>query len=136
MSGLLVSVRNAAEAEEALAGGADIIDVKEPSRGPLGRADAQNARDVIQTVSGRRLVSVALGELAESSDESRLDWLRGLVKASHLPRSVLPRFRSNQTGQNFCLLFSGQRFEARRMRSQSQSLTRIGSLRILLRRMM
>ena len=35
--GLLVSVRSAAEAATALAGGADLIDVKEPSRGPLGR---------------------------------------------------------------------------------------------------
>ena len=34
--GLLVSVRNAAEATEALAGGASIIDVKEPLAGPLG----------------------------------------------------------------------------------------------------
>ena len=37
--GLLVSVRSGAEAEAALAGGADLIDVKEPTRGALGRAD-------------------------------------------------------------------------------------------------
>ena len=39
MTRLLVSVRSAAEAEAALLGGADVIDVKEPDRGPLGRAD-------------------------------------------------------------------------------------------------
>src|SRR4051812_47948913 len=33
---LLVSVRSAKEVEAALAGGADIIDAKEPSRGSLG----------------------------------------------------------------------------------------------------
>ena len=38
-SRLLVSVRSAAEAEIALHGGADLIDVKEPTRGSLGRAD-------------------------------------------------------------------------------------------------
>ena len=43
MTRLLVSVRSAAEAEAALAGGAAVIDVKEPTRGALGRAD--DARD-------------------------------------------------------------------------------------------
>ena len=36
---LLVSVRDAAEAGNAVAGGAALIDVKEPARGALGRAD-------------------------------------------------------------------------------------------------
>jgi uncharacterized protein (UPF0264 family) len=61
-SGLLVSVRSAAEAESALAGGADLIDVKQPSRGALGAADAAVIRDVITAVGGRRPVSAALGE--------------------------------------------------------------------------
>ena len=39
--GLLVSVRDAAEAELALAGGADVIDVKEPNRGSLGAAECR-----------------------------------------------------------------------------------------------
>src|SRR5437763_1899892 len=64
--GLQVSVRSAAEAESALAGGADLIDVKEPSRGPLGAADAAVIRDVITAVAGRRPVSAAL---AGSLDE-------------------------------------------------------------------
>lgn len=38
MTQLLVSVRNAAEAGEALAGGAQVIDVKEPQHGSLGAA--------------------------------------------------------------------------------------------------
>ena len=36
---LLVSVRSAAEVGPALAGGADIIDAKEPGRGSLGAGD-------------------------------------------------------------------------------------------------
>ncbi len=76
MSGLLVSVRNAAEAEEALAGGADIIDVKEPSRGPLGRADPAAVLDVLRAVRKRALVSVALGELIDYSLD-RGHWSNG-----------------------------------------------------------
>lgn len=65
MSQLLVSVRSAAEALSALAGGADLIDVKEPDRGSLGRAADLVVRQVVQTVGGARPVSAALGELAE-----------------------------------------------------------------------
>jgi (5-formylfuran-3-yl)methyl phosphate synthase len=60
--GLLVSVRSAAEARAAVAGGADLIDVKEPFRGPLGRADDQTIRAVIDVVGGERPVSAAFGE--------------------------------------------------------------------------
>jgi uncharacterized protein (UPF0264 family) len=64
-SGLLVSVRNVAEAEAALAGGAALIDVKEPSRGPLGRADDDTVAQVLWAVAGRSPVSAALGEWSE-----------------------------------------------------------------------
>ena len=40
----LVSVRSPEEALAALEGGADLIDVKEPSRGPLGAADPRWSR--------------------------------------------------------------------------------------------
>jgi uncharacterized protein (UPF0264 family) len=62
-TGLLVSVRSAEEAEAALAGGADLIDVKEPSRGSLGRADDETIAAVVRTVAGRKPVSAAMGEL-------------------------------------------------------------------------
>lgn len=61
-SGLLVSVRSAAEAKAALEGGADLIDVKEPARGPLGAADPAVIQEVIAAVAGRAPVSVARGE--------------------------------------------------------------------------
>src|SRR5262245_44632800 len=63
--GLLVSVRSAEEAEAALAGSADLIDVKEPSRGSLGRADEATIAAVMRAVGGRRPVSAALGELRD-----------------------------------------------------------------------
>jgi uncharacterized protein (UPF0264 family) len=68
---LLVSVRNAADAAKALAGGADILDVKEPARGSLGRADAaaiESVADALRAYPGRVPLSVALGELREWCD--------------------------------------------------------------------
>jgi uncharacterized protein (UPF0264 family) len=62
---LLVSVRNAGEAEAALQGGADWIDLKEPSRGALGAVDAAVAREVVSCVAGRAPVSAAAGELRD-----------------------------------------------------------------------
>jgi uncharacterized protein (UPF0264 family) len=63
--GLLVSVRSAAEALTALAGGADVIDVKEPDRGPLGAADPTTIADVLRAVIGRVPVTAAAGELLD-----------------------------------------------------------------------
>jgi uncharacterized protein (UPF0264 family) len=65
MTRLLVSVRSAAEAEAALEGGAHLIDVKEPSRGPLGKADDRTIADVVRVAAGRRPVSASFGELAD-----------------------------------------------------------------------
>lgn len=63
MTGLLVSVRDAEEAQAALAGGADLIDIKEPNAGSLGPASVETWQDILRVVDGRRPVSVALGEL-------------------------------------------------------------------------
>ena len=60
--GLLVSVRSAAEVDAALDGGADLIDVKEPAKGPLAPAEAEVVAAVIDAVDARVSVSAALGE--------------------------------------------------------------------------
>lgn len=80
---LLVSVRNAHDAEEALAGGADWIDLKEPAGGALGTVTASMAREIVAAIAGRAPVSAAAGEL--------LDWpcspareLVGLPGVTHL----------------------------------------------------
>ncbi len=65
MAGLLVSVRSAEEAKAAVEGGATVIDVKEPDRGPLGRASAATWRAVRHVVPPAIPVSVALGELRD-----------------------------------------------------------------------
>jgi len=62
---LLVSVRSAAEAAAALLGGAGLIDIKEPSRGSLGRASNETIGAVIAQVAGQQPISAALGELRE-----------------------------------------------------------------------
>lgn len=67
MAELLVSVRSVQEAEVALAGGAGLIDVKEPARGALGRADVHTIAAIVDAVAGRQPVSAALGELDDSA---------------------------------------------------------------------
>ena len=62
--GVLVSVRDAREAAAALAGGAAVIDVKDPARGSLGRATAGVAAAVAAAVGGRTRWTLAAGELA------------------------------------------------------------------------
>jgi uncharacterized protein (UPF0264 family) len=65
LAGLLVSVRSADEAEAAVAGGASVVDVKEPTRGPLGCAEPRVWQEVRAVVPRALPVSVALGELGE-----------------------------------------------------------------------
>lgn len=62
---LLVSVRNAREVTAALAGGCEIVDVKEPNRGSLGMADLAEVARVFAAVDERMPVSAALGEVVD-----------------------------------------------------------------------
>lgn len=67
-SRLLVSVRSVDEAMRALAGGADILDIKEPNLGSLGMADLSVIHDIVDLMQHRRAeipLSAALGELAD-----------------------------------------------------------------------
>ncbi|MCA9087201.1 MAG: hypothetical protein KDA90_01060 [Planctomycetaceae bacterium] len=73
---LLVSVRTAEEACAALAGGADIIDVKDPAAGALGMASPQTLTAIRAVVPDSISLSLALGEVIE--------------REQHLPAS-LPR---------------------------------------------
>jgi hypothetical protein len=69
MTRLLVSIRDAEEAALALAGGAGLLDAKEPRRGSLGSVAPQVWREILACAQGRVPVSAALGEL---SDDRRL----------------------------------------------------------------
>jgi uncharacterized protein (UPF0264 family) len=66
--GLLVSVRDVAEAREALAGGATILDVKEPARGPLGAAACDATACIAAAVARQTPWTLAAGELRDGVD--------------------------------------------------------------------
>src|SRR5256886_15471281 len=59
---LLVSVRGPVEARAALAGGADVIDAKDPARGALGAVSAERLAAIRRTGGAVRPVSAALGD--------------------------------------------------------------------------
>lgn len=79
--GLLVSVRSAAEARAAVLGGADIIDVKEPLAGPLGRATPVVAAEIGRVVGGRVAWTLACGEWHDgvATIRNHLETLRDLL---------------------------------------------------------
>ena len=63
MTRLLASVRSVPEARQALAGGADILDLKEPSAGALGAVPLAVSAAVVRLVAGRVPVSATIGDL-------------------------------------------------------------------------
>ena len=69
---LLVSVISAEEARRALAGGADIIDVKDPREGALGAPSPRILSDVVRDVGAAAPVSVALGDLPDLPNTAAL----------------------------------------------------------------
>jgi (5-formylfuran-3-yl)methyl phosphate synthase len=71
MTLLLASVRDAAEAEIALANGVDIIDLKDPAHGALGALPLDTIRAVRTAVAGRRPVSAVTGDLPMEPDAVR-----------------------------------------------------------------
>ncbi len=62
---LLVSVVSAEEARRAVAGGADIVDVKDPREGALGAPAPRVISEVVEVVGDAAPISVALGDLPD-----------------------------------------------------------------------
>lgn len=60
---LLASVKDKNEALQALEGGADIIDMKNPAEGALGALPCRQVREIVQVIGGRRLLSATTGDL-------------------------------------------------------------------------
>jgi uncharacterized protein (UPF0264 family) len=83
---LLVSVRSAAEVGPALAGGADIIDAKEPDRGSLGAVSAPTLAEILGCLPLTRSVSVALGDIATAAE------VVATITSLHLPVRTAPIF--------------------------------------------
>lgn len=69
---LLVSVSSADEAREAVQGGADIIDAKDPARGALGPVTPHAFSAIRGVVGDDQLVSAALGDGGEVPDIEEL----------------------------------------------------------------
>ncbi len=67
MTLMLASVATLAEAELALSGGVDIIDLKDPAMGALGALEPRAVADIVAAVGGRRPVSAAAGDHFASS---------------------------------------------------------------------
>jgi uncharacterized protein (UPF0264 family) len=73
---LLVSVSSGDEAAAALAGGADIIDAKDPAAGPLGPVTISVLREIshtltVRAIGGARLLTAALGDAADEDEVAR-----------------------------------------------------------------
>ncbi|MHA6687105.1 (5-formylfuran-3-yl)methyl phosphate synthase [Mesorhizobium sp. A556] len=63
MTRMLASVTGTEEAEIVLAGGADIVDLKDPAVGALGAASTQTIRHAVASIAGRAPVSAVCGDL-------------------------------------------------------------------------
>jgi uncharacterized protein (UPF0264 family) len=68
---LLVSVANPADAAAALAGGADVIDAKDPTTGALGPVTPAMLREIHAAVAGTRPVTAAAGDAADEGETER-----------------------------------------------------------------
>ena len=68
---LLVSVKSVEEAMAALAGGADLIDAKDPAAGALGAVSLDVLRGIHATVAGVKPVSAALGDAIDETSIER-----------------------------------------------------------------
>jgi uncharacterized protein (UPF0264 family) len=75
---LLVSVRNEDETRLALRFGADIVDLKEPRRGSLGRVAWLEIAKISKLVNNLRPLSVALGELIDFHEPNFKQHVRGV----------------------------------------------------------
>lgn len=62
---LLISIREPGEAVDAVRGGVDILDVKEPRRGSLGAPDLATVQRVVAACPDEIPLSIACGELRE-----------------------------------------------------------------------
>jgi dihydroneopterin aldolase len=63
MTAFMASVRNVEEARLALAGGADLIDLKEPSAGSLGAVSLEQARLIVEAARGLAVTSATIGDV-------------------------------------------------------------------------
>jgi (5-formylfuran-3-yl)methyl phosphate synthase len=83
---LLVSVRSASEVGAALAGGADIIDAKEPRHGSLGAVSRRTLASITQSVPPECPFSIALGDRTTQAEVEQS------ISSLELPPRVAPTY--------------------------------------------
>ncbi len=81
---LLVSVANAAEASAALAGGADLIDAKDPATGMLTPVAADVFGEIHASVAGARPVTAAIGNALDEGAIEEAARVFGLAGARYV----------------------------------------------------
>jgi uncharacterized protein (UPF0264 family) len=96
---LLVSVRDANEVAPALAGGADIIDAKEPDLGSLGPVAPAEVRAIVALLPAQTELSIALGDCSSTEQVSRA------VHGIAVPARPVPLYLK----LGFALIGSGER---------------------------
>jgi len=89
MTKLLVSVRNKDEAMEAVEGGADIVDVKNPEEGSLGASTPWNIKEVRRVVPKQVELSVAIGDLLNLPGTASLAALGAAVSGTNYVKAGL-----------------------------------------------
>ena len=102
---LLVSVRDAVEAVAALAGGADIIDAKEPARGSLGPVGADVFRSIAAWVPDSVPLSAALGDFT-ARDDVRAAMVGAGVPARRAPVYLKLGFAGERSKDRMSMLLS------------------------------
>lgn len=78
-TGMLASVTNLEEAEVALEGNADIIDLKDPARGALGALDYPQVRAIVRYVAGAVPLSATTGDDPEMNPLTMQETIRRMA---------------------------------------------------------
>lgn len=63
MTAMLASVSSSWEARQVISAGADIVDLKDPSRGALGALSTTSVADIVNMIDGRKPTSATIGDL-------------------------------------------------------------------------
>jgi len=112
---LLVSVADAIEARRAVDGGADIIDAKDPLSGALGAVSLATLEQVYSVVSGRRMVTAALGDASNEASIEQLGFeyarvgvgfvkigFAGITDVSHVERLLAATVKGTRATGHRC----------------------------------
>lgn len=134
MTLMLASVASVAEAQAVWAGGADIIDMKDPAKDALGALDPRLVAEIVKTIAKRKLVSAAAGashaspravaaavaEMAKtgvdyvkvglSSDEAGASSIRAMAELTQKPRIIGVLFADRKPDLDLLALMAEQGF--------------------------